>query len=154
MVKVSKVYHIRVEDWVMNCACVKCWPEKEETVYYQFKVVHFMYFWLSRICLKNKYLPMLLLCSLGTTKNQTENRSHVGKCLYGSEWRERNTSLSRLYIAKVSVFVIKLMIYQTVKIPFKKKEKKDYAANSRVVMTSSRWRLNKSRNLNIVELIL
>lgn len=52
------------------------------------------------------------------------------------------------------MFVIKLMIYQTVKIPFKKKEKKDYAANSRVVMTSSRWRLNKSRNLNIVELIL
>lgn len=51
------------------------------------------------------------------------------------------------------MFVIKLMIYQTVKIPFKKK-KKDYAANSRVVMTSSRWRLNKSRNLNIVELIL
>ena len=93
-------------------------------------------------------------------KKQKENRSRVGKSLYGSEWREKllfffkswlncDMTFINLKINKIS-FLIKLMIYQTVKI----RHYKDYAANSRVVVTSSRWTLTKIRNLNIVELLL
>lgn len=57
-----------------------------------------MYFWLSRICLKIKYLPTLLLCSLGTTK--TKQRTEVmleNVCMVVNE--ERETLLHLVFIS-------------------------------------------------------
>lgn len=57
-----------------------------------------MYFWLSRICLKNKDLPTLLLCSLGTTK--TKQRTEVmleNVCMVVNE--ERETLLYLVFIS-------------------------------------------------------